>query len=84
MNSHITEQFRKRFEDLPTDVQRTAEEPYRLWQQDPFYASLHFKEIRAGIWSVRIGLRWRALARRNVDEVTWFWIGSHADYDKLV
>ena len=84
MNSHITAQFRKRFEDLPADVQRAAEATYQLWQRDHFHASLHFKEIRPGIWSVRIGLHWRALARRNGEEVRWFWIGSHPDYDKLI
>lgn len=84
MNSHVTAQFRKRFEGLPSDVQHAAEETYRIWHRDPFHASLQFKEIRAGIWSGRIGLHWRALARQTGEDVTWFWIGSHADYDRLI
>jgi hypothetical protein len=32
---------------------------------------------------VRIGLGYRALGIRTGDEVVWFWIGSHADYDQL-
>lgn len=40
------------------------------------------------VYSVRVGIRWRALGYREAgpreDIVTWFWIGSHADYDKLV
>jgi len=51
---------------------------------DPFHAPLQFKEVRPGIWSVRIGLHWRALARRNGEDLQWFWIGSHADYDAII
>ena len=28
--------------------------------------------------------RWRALGRRDGNTVTWFWIGSHAEYDRLI
>ena len=34
--------------------------------------------------STRVGLRYRALATEIDDGYLWFWIGSHADYDKLV
>jgi hypothetical protein len=33
---------------------------------------------------VRVGLRYRALAVEADDGLLWFWIGSHADYDKLL
>ncbi len=36
------------------------------------------------IYSVRIGLDYRALGVREGDDIVWFWIGSHADYDRLV
>jgi len=35
-------------------------------------------------WSVRVGLYHRSLAVKHGDDMVWFWIGSHADYDKLV
>jgi hypothetical protein len=35
-------------------------------------------------WSVRIGLRYRALAREVDGGYLWFWIGSHADYDRMI
>jgi hypothetical protein len=37
----------------------------------------------AGIYSAGIGLNYRALATMNKSRVVWFWIGSHADYDRL-
>jgi len=36
------------------------------------------------IYSVRVGLGYRALGAMAGDTVTWFWIGSHAEYDKLL
>jgi len=36
------------------------------------------------IYSARVGLGYRALAVRDDDTVVWFWIGTHADYDRLI
>jgi hypothetical protein len=36
------------------------------------------------IYSARIGLGYRALGVRQGSTIVWFWIGSHADYDRLV
>lgn len=59
---------------------------YRLFQQDPFHPSLRFKQVHSArpIFSARVGLAYRALAVRDGNAVIWFWIGSHADYDKLL
>jgi hypothetical protein len=34
-------------------------------------------------WSVRIGLRYRALAKERREGLVWFWIGTHDRYDQL-
>jgi len=39
---------------------------------------LQFKKI-GRYWSVRVGLRYRALAADVDGGYLWFWIGSHAD-----
>jgi hypothetical protein len=44
---------------------------------------LHFKRI-GRFWSARVGLGYRALGLDAEGDVVWFWIGSHADYDKLL
>ena len=36
------------------------------------------------IFSVRIDIQYRVLGVRDEDRIIWFWIGSHADYDKLL
>lgn len=34
--------------------------------------------------SVRVALGYRALGVVRGKDILWFWIGSHADYDRLV
>ena len=67
-------------------MQAQARLAYQLFRQDPFHPSLRFKQVHASrpIFSARVGLAYRALAVREGDEVIWFWIGSHADYDDLL
>jgi hypothetical protein len=36
------------------------------------------------VYAARVGLHYRALAIRKPDYWLWFWIGTHADYDKLL
>jgi hypothetical protein len=59
-------------------------EKYRLWQRDSFHSSLHFKQLKKNVWSVRINQNYRSLGRRKGALIVWFWIGTHSDYDKLV
>jgi len=86
LTSHTTKRFREAFAALPLQVQAQARLAYDLFRRDPFHPSLRFKQIHPTrpIVSARVGLAYRALAVRAGDDVVWFWIGSHADYDKLV
>jgi hypothetical protein len=52
-------------------------------KQDPRYPSLHFKKVGL-FWSVRVGIHYRALAIEEDGDMTWFWIGTHAEYDHLL
>ena len=86
MKSRTTKGFWRHFERLPRTVQLQATKAYRLWRDDPHHPSLHFKPVHAAepVYSLRVSRDYRALGLRDVDIVTWFWIGSHADYDRLV
>jgi hypothetical protein len=64
-------------------VQEIADKNYGLLKENPSHPSLHFRQI-GRFWTVRVGLRYRALAVEAADGLVWFWIGSHADYDRLV
>jgi hypothetical protein len=73
------------FEKLPSEVQALARRNYALLRADPAHPSLQFKALGAGrLYSTRVGLHYRALGVPVDGGVHWFWIGTHAEYDKLV
>ena len=69
---------------LPEKVQREADEAYKQFKADPDHPGLNFKQIVGAYYSARIGGGYRALAVRRTGHWLWFWIGSHADYDKFL
>jgi hypothetical protein len=82
----LTDDFADAFRRLPTDVQDQARRCYRLWRDNPFHPSLKFKRIHGHdrVYSVRIGLGWRAVGLVDGPQFSWFWIGSHAEYVRLI
>jgi mRNA-degrading endonuclease RelE of RelBE toxin-antitoxin system len=87
MNSELTSEFIKIFRDLPKRIQKTAKKNYRLWKQNPQHPSVEFKKLKtsSAVYSVRAGIGWRAVGvMKDSNTIVWFWIGSHAEYDKLL
>ena len=85
MKHTASNRFWQCLEALPSEVQSLARRNYALLKTDATHPSLHFKVIGNGRFhSVRIGLYYRALGAPVPDGVHWFWIGTHAEYDKLV
>jgi len=85
MNSATLPSFWDAYRQLEDRVRQSARKAYRLWAENPFHPSLHFKCINTAeqIWSVRITRQHRALGILDNDTVTWFWIGSHDDYERF-
>ncbi len=85
MKSKLTKQFRKRFARLPPDIQDQARAAYHLFKVDPYYPSLYFKHIdpQEPIYSVRIGLHYRAVGEWRGDTIIWYFIGTHEEYNHL-
>ena len=71
------------YEALPASVRAVADKNFALLKTDPRHPSLHFKRI-GSLWSVRVGDRYRALGAAVDDGIMWFWIGTHAEYDRIV
>jgi hypothetical protein len=78
-----TPHFWKRFDALPKEVQELARKNFKLLKQDSRHPSLQFKRL-GDYWSARVGLHYRALAVEDGTDFVWVWIGSHAEYDKLI
>ncbi len=71
------------FDDLPKDIQSLAKEKYIFWKSNPRHPSLHFKPV-GKYCSVRINRNYRALCLRSRDRYIWFWIGTHAEYNRVI
>lgn len=86
MISHTTKGFWKLYEALPEKIQYQAKTAYRRFQQDPSHPSLQFKQVHEvkPIFSARISRDYRAIGIKDAEEIVWFWIGSHSDYDNLL
>ena len=81
---YTTRTFWKCYGALPASVQNTEDQCYELLKVDPSHRSLHFKKISKKYWSVRAGLDYRALGVEVEGGILWFWLGTHAEYDKLI
>ena len=87
MTSRLHPSFRRCFKKLPQEIQARARTAYVQFQTDPSHPSLQFKRLRTSLplWSVRITGSYRAVGvRKKSDEIVWFFIGTHADYDRLL
>lgn len=87
MRSLVAESFRKDLAKLPENIQTRARHAYGRFATDPFDPTLSFKRLntKEPWWSVRISGGYRAVGSRvDKDTIVWFFIGSHADYDRLL
>jgi hypothetical protein len=71
------------YQALPLSVRKLADANFEILKRDPRHPSLQFKKL-GRYWSVRVGLRYRALSVEVDGGYLWFWIGSHSDYDRLI
>ena len=83
MKHRATPDFWDYYRQLPSHIQDLADKCYDLLEQDPYYPSLHFKKV-GRFWTVRVGIHYRAIAVEDGQEIAWFWIGHHAEYDKIL
>jgi hypothetical protein len=86
LKSRTTRRFWGLFEKLPDDVQDRARKTYEQFREDPAHPGLRFKRVDDDepLYSVRIGIHYRAVGLLESDTITWFWIGSHTDYERLL
>jgi hypothetical protein len=71
------------YQNLPFETRVLADKNYDLLKENPRHPSLQLKRIDE-LWSVRIGKHYRAIGIDALGGIQWIWIGSHADYDKII
>lgn len=79
----VTDEYWRRYHDLPRDVRVCADKCFRLLLSDSRHPSLQFKKV-GRFWSARVGAAHRALAVPDGDDYIWVWIGSHGEYDRIL
>jgi mRNA-degrading endonuclease RelE of RelBE toxin-antitoxin system len=85
--SRLHPDFRRDLDRLPAEVRARAREAYRRFAADPAHPGLRFKRLHATLplWSVRVSDSYRAVGiRKGESEIVWFFIGTHAEYEKLL
>jgi hypothetical protein len=78
-----TPEFWYHYRQLPEEIRDLADECFRRLRTDSRHPSLRLKKVGV-LWSVRIGLHYRALAKERTEGLVWFWIGPHSQYDQLI
>jgi hypothetical protein len=79
--------FWRDYAKLPKTVQVRAKAAYRQFELNPTHPGLQFKPVHSTlpIWSVRITASYRAVGIRTApDRIIWFFIGTHAEYERLL
>ena len=88
MNSRTTADFWQAFYRLPNLFKPVPLLPIENGKEILIKEGFFFKQIKGGyppVYSVRIGRGWRALGyKTDGTTIIWFWIGSHADYDRIL
>jgi len=83
MNHLATPEFWECYHALPEAIRDLADKNFSLLRENPSHPSLHFKKV-GRFWSARVGMHYRALAVESGEDLVWFWIGTHTQYDRLL
>ena len=83
MIHHASPAFWTAYNALPEDIRKLADQAFARLKTDPSHPALHFKKV-GRFRSARVGLHYRALAVEAADGFIWFWVGTHAEYDRLI
>jgi hypothetical protein len=75
--------FWERYKALPEGARKLADQAFDHLKLDPQYPATRLKKT-GRFWSARVGANYRALAIEGPEGLVWFWIGTHAEYDKLL
>jgi hypothetical protein len=56
------------------------------FEQNPSHPSLEFKKVHQTkpVYSARVTLDYRAVGVLDGNEIVWFWIGPHDEYERVI
>ncbi|WP_404361078.1 hypothetical protein [Methylotuvimicrobium sp. KM1] len=71
------------YEILPLEIRGLADKNFNLLKVNRSHPSLQFKKV-GKVGSARVVSHYRAVAAPIEGGLLWVWIGTHAEYDKLL
>lgn len=83
MNHFATPEFWFYYRQLPVAIRELADKNFELLKTDPRHPSVRLKKV-GNLWSARVGLAYRALAKERPEGLVWYWIGRHSRYNQLI
>ena len=83
MRHRATPDFWECYDALPQEIRRKADKAFAQLKANPRHRSLRFKKVGT-FWSARVDGSHRALAVEDGGEIVWFWVGTHAAYERLL
>lgn len=81
--SRTLPEFWHHYDALPREIHERASKQYVIFEQNPRHPPLQLKPV-GEFWSARVNDAYRALAVREGNTFTWFWIGSHDEYERIL
>jgi hypothetical protein len=84
--SNTTDSFWKRYGQLDEQIKKRARKAYRFFEENPSHPSLEFKKVHQTkpVYSARVTLDYRTIGVRDGNEIVWFWIGPHDEYERVI
>ena len=91
-NNKSTRSFREQYRRLPEHIQALTRAACERFDQDPSHRSLRLHQLAdssrssalPGSFSVSISMQYRAIYVVVDGQNVWYWIGSHAEYDRFL
>jgi hypothetical protein len=83
LNHHATPEFWQLYRQLPAEIKELADRCFARMNENPRHPSIRLKKV-GEYWVARVGLHYRTLSVDISGGISWFWIGTHAEYDQIV
>ena len=68
---------------LPVVIRSIVAKQFQHLRTNQSHPSLRFKKV-SDRWSLRITHNYRALEYRHNNLITWYWVGTHAEYERQI
>ena len=91
-NNTTKRSFREQYERLPENIRALTRTACERFDQDPSHRSLRLHRLvessrssaLPGSFSVSISIQYRAIYVVVDGKNVWYWIGTHAEYDRFL